>query len=62
MSKIGLDIFLVLVDNEILTKNEDVFYEVIEIVEQLAKIENTAKALRRDIESMSGSGCIKCAI
>jgi len=62
MSAVGLDIFTALVNSGILAESEDNFFEVIDIVERLAKVQKTAKKLRKEIDTTSGSGCIKCAM
>jgi len=62
MSRIGLDIFTALVDSGILAEDETSFFEVIDIIERLAKVEKAAKKLRKEIDRTSGSACIKCAV
>lgn len=62
LSAVGLDIFQALINTGVLAENENAFFEVIDIVERLAKVQNVAKKLRKEIDTMSGSGCIKCAM
>lgn len=61
LTAIGLDIFAALVAGGYLGE-EDVFFEVVDIIERLANVEAQAKALRKEIDDMSGSKCIKCAM
>ena len=61
LTDIGLDIFEELYKGGYLAE-EDTFFEVIDIIERLAKVEARAKILRKEIEDMSGSKCIKCAM
>jgi len=61
MTVVGLKIFETLYASGSM-QDEGVYLEVIDIIDRLATVEIQAKALRKKIDDLSGSGCIKCAM